>query len=257
MMNEKSGRVTVISGGSSGIGAALAVRLARRPGAVIGLVGRNPDRLAAVAEACSRSGARTVTAAIDVRDRATLADWLVAFDRDQPIDCVIANAGVAAGSLPGGPPERGAQAHDVMDINLGGVMNLVVPIVPLMQARRAGQIGLVSSLSAFAPLPEAAAYSASKAAVLAYGLALRQSLRHDGVGVTTLCPGFVTTPMSQTFRGWRPLEMSAEAAARRIEAAIDGNRRLVAFPWALATVSRLTPLLPEAVLNKAMTLFRI
>jgi short-subunit dehydrogenase len=257
MNQQRSGRVTVITGASSGIGAALARRLARHPGAVLGLVGRDEARLATVAAACTAAGARVVTAAIDVRDRAALAAWLVAFDRAQPIDVVVANAGIAAGSLPGGPPERGTQVYDVVDINLGGVLNLVVPVAPLMQGRRRGQIVLVSSLSAFAPLAEAAAYSASKAAVLTYGLALRQLLRHDGIGVTTICPGFVTTPMAATFRGWRPFEMTADAAARRIEDGADGNRRLVTFPFALAAVSRLTPLVPEVLLNKAMTLFRL
>ena len=257
MEQRTAGRTTVITGASSGIGAALALRLARRPGAVLGLIGRDVARLESVAASCRAAGAQAVTAALDVRDRAGLAAWLLAFDKDQPIDAAIANAGIAAGSMPGGHPERGEQIFAITDINLGGMLNFVVPLVPLMQGRRRGQFVLVSSLSAYAPLPDAAAYSASKAAVRTYGLALRQFLKRDGVGVTTVCPGFVTTPMSQTFRGWKPFEMSANAAAGRIAEAMDKNRRLVNFPFALAAVSRLTPLVPEALLAKAMTLFKL
>ena len=137
------------------------------------------------------------------------------------------------------------------------MLNLVVPVVPLMQARRRGQIVLVSSLSAYAPLPDAAAYSASKAAVLTYGLALRQFLKPDGIGVSTAVPGFVTTPMSQLFRGWKPFEISAEAAAARIEHGMDRNRRTMAFPWPMVLVSRLSALVPEPLLAKVMTLFKL
>lgn len=252
-----SGTTTVITGASSGIGAALARRFARRPGAVLGLVGRDEARLDAVAAACRDAGAQVVTAAIDVRDRAGLAAWLEAFDCDHPIDCVVANAGIAAGSLPGGHPERGEAIFTVADINFFGMLNLVVPAMALMRARRRGQIVLISSLSAYAPLPDGAAYSASKAAVLTYGLALRQHLRRDGIRVNTVCPGFVTTPMSKLFRGWKPLEMSAEEAARRIEHGMARDKRVIAFPFALALVSRLTPLVPEVLLRKAMTLFRL
>ncbi len=256
-MTASTGRVTVITGASSGLGAALAIRLARHPGSVLGLVGRDEARLGAVAASCRDAGGRVVTAAIDVRDRSGLAAWLAAFDRDHAVDCVIANAGVAAGSLPGGHPESGEQAFTITDINYGGTLNLVVPAVTLMLARRRGQIVLVSSLSAFAPLPEAAAYSASKAAILAYGLALRQQLWRDGIRVNTACPGFVTTPMAQTFRGWRPLEITAAAAAGRIEDGMIRNRAVIAFPASLALVSRLSPLVPERLLRKAMTLFKL
>lgn len=257
MSSSASGRVTVITGASSGIGAALARRLAAAPDAVLGLIGRDGARLDAVAQSCRGLGARVTAAIIDTRDRAALAQWLRAFDDAQPIDCVVANAGVSAGSLAGGHPERGDQVYDVFDINLTGTLNLVLPMLPVMQARQRGQIVLVSSLSAFAPLPDAAAYSASKAAMLTFGLALRQFVRRDGVRVNVVCPGFVTTPMSREFRGWKPFEITAEDAAARITRGMDRDRGLIAFPVPLAIVSRLVPFIPEALLGRAMRLFHV
>ena len=256
-MTPASVRTTVISGASSGIGAALARRLAGRPRAHLGLVGRNAARLESVAADCRALGAATTLASLDVRDRAGLAAWLEAFDAVQPVDLVVANAGIAASSLPGGHPERAEHVYEVLDVNLWGALNLVLPLLPRMRARRTGQVALMSSLSAFAPLPGAEAYSASKAALLTFGLALRQQLAPDGVGVSVICPGFVTSPMSQLFAGAKPLEMSAEAAAGYIERGLARNARLIAFPRSMALAARLSGLVPEAALRPAMRFFRL
>ena len=250
-------RVTIITGASSGIGAALARRLAVRAGAVLGLTGRDAARLGAVAAECRARGAEVEVAHLDARDRAGMAEWLHGFDARHPIDCVIANAGVAAGALEGGHPERGNQIYEVFDINLGGTLNLVMPVLPLMQQRQRGQVVLLSSLAAYAPLPDAAAYSASKAAVLTFGLSLRQLVARDGVHINIVCPGFVTTPMSASFHGWKPFEITADAAAERIERGMTRNARVIAFPWPLAAVSRVVPFVPESVVAAAMRFFTV
>ncbi len=257
MKKDLPDRVIVLTGASSGIGAALAARLAAYPGAVLGLVGRDAGRLETVAALCRVRGATVETATLDTRDRAGLAEWVEAFDGRHRIDCLIANAGISAGALEGGHPERGQQVYDIFDVNLVGTLNLVMPMLPLMQERRHGRIVLVSSLSAYAPLPDAAAYSGSKAALLTFGLALRQVLAAQGVVVNVVCPGFVTTPMSKTFGGWKPFEISADQAAERIVAGLARNQATIAFPWALATVSRLSQFVPEQVLRRAMTLFQV
>lgn len=256
-MTDPQTRTIVISGASSGIGAALARALAARPGTHLALLGRDAARLEATAAACRRAGAGTTLAVLDMRDREPLARWLAAFDAERPVACVIANAGIAASSLPGGHPEQAAHVYEVLDVNLWGALNLVLPLVPAMRARRRGQIVLMSSLAAFAPLAGAEAYSASKAALLAFGHGLRQQLAPDQVGVSVVCPGFVTSPMSQRFAGWKPMEIGAEAAALRILRGLDRNARTIAFPWPLALAARLGALLPEAVAARAMTLFRL
>lgn len=249
--------VTIISGASSGIGAALAGRLARQPGAHLALIGRDATRLEAVAQAGRASGATITTVIRDVRDRAGLAAWMAGFDAAHPVGCVISNAGIAASSLSDAGPETADEVYEVLDVNLTGALNVALPLIPAMRARRQGRIVLVSSLAAFAPLPGNEAYSASKAALLTYGLALRQSLAPDGVAVNVVCPGFVTTPMSRAFRGWKPMEISAEDAAARIERGLARNARIIAFPWPLVLASRATPFVPEGPLRLAMRLFKL
>ena len=256
-MTKLADRTVVITGASSGIGAALAVRLARHPGAVLGLVGRDEARLAAVAASCRAAGATAVVGRLDARDRAGLAAWLAAFDRDHPIDAVVANAGVSAGRLPGGHPERGTQVFDVFDVNLGGALNLVMPAIELMRPRGRGRVVLVSSLAAYAPLPDAAAYSGSKAALLTFGVALRASLKRAGLTVNVVVPGFVTTPMSGSFGGWKPFELPAGEAAARIERGLARDRATIAFPRRLAWLARLSALVPEPALALAMRLFHL
>ena len=252
-----SDRVIVITGASSGIGAALAERFAPRPGVVLGLIGRDEERLGRVAAACRSAGATVTTASIDSRDRDALASWLESFDAINPIDCVVANAGIAAGALPGGHPERGHQMFEVFEVNLGGTLNLVVPAIALMRSRQRGRIVLLSSLSAYAPLPEAAAYSGSKAAILTFGMALRLFLKPEGIKVNVVLPGFVTTPMSRMFAGWKPLEITAADAAARIERGMQRNARTISFPWPLTTLARLVSFIPEAPLALAMRLFHL
>ena len=193
----------VITGASSGIGAALALALAGT-GRPLVLVGRNEERLATVSAQCGAAGADVEVLILDIRDRQAMADALLAVDERKPVGLVIANAGVTAGSPAPGEREADADAYRLLDINLTGALNTVLPLVPGLRARRRGQIVFISSIAAFTPLPDAPAYSASKAALLSYGLALRQKLRADGIAVNVVCPGYVTTPMSQSYKGWKP-----------------------------------------------------
>jgi short-subunit dehydrogenase len=238
----------VITGASAGIGRALALHHAK-PGIALALIGRNEAMLAEVAAACRTAGATVDVIALDLRQRDAVAARLTAFDQAHPVDLVIANAGVAL-------DERdAASVRDVFDINLGGTLNTILPLLPSMQARGRGSIALMSSLAALSPLPDAAAYSGSKAALLAYGLALRDKVARRGLRVSVICPGFIATDMGARYAGWRPLEMSAEAAARRIAAGLARNRALIAFPWPLYAATRLGSLVPEPVLKLVMRAF--
>src|SRR5690606_12747988 len=112
-------------------------------------------------------------------------------------DILVANAGISGGRRPDGSLEDRETAVRQLRVNLEGAVNTVHALLPQMQERRSGRIVLMSSLSALRALPDAPAYSASKAGLLTYGQALRGSLRGRGVGVTVVCPGFVTSPMSR------------------------------------------------------------
>jgi len=236
----------VVTGASHGLGAALARRYAA-PGTALALIGRNPARLAEVADSCRRLGAVVETAEIDVRDGPRLAAFLRDFDARRPVTVVIANAGVEAGLGPGRSSEPEDFVLAQLRINLEGAIATVSPLIEPMRRRRAGSIVLIASLAALMPLADQPAYSASKAGLVAWGEALLAWLRPDGIRVTIVCPGFIATGMSDRYRGSRPFQWSAERAAGHIAASAARGRAWVAFPWPLVWLIRLGRLAPRPV----------
>lgn len=245
----------LITGASSGIGRALALDYAA-PGVTLGLIGRNKNRLDEAAELARGKGAAVSTATIDVRDAEAMSAFLLAFDGEAPVDCVIASAGVTSVTRKEGEPADLLRAKEIFDVNVGGVMNTLAPLAPRMRRRRAGQIGILSSLAAFAPVPNAAAYSASKAALLSLSLALRALYRADGVSVSAICPGFVDTPMTSLYAGRKPGLITAEAAARRIRRGLERRKAIIAFPLSLYFGARAQEWLPLALRDRIMLAFR-
>jgi short-subunit dehydrogenase len=241
----------VVTGAGRGIGAALAKAHARK-GAVLLLIARDPDRLKTVAAECRARGATVETAAIDVTDVETLAAALLAFDARSPVDLLIANAGVSGGLGPDRAAEPLETALRQIRVNLEGAIATVTPLIEPMRARRRGRIVLMSSLAGLKPLGDTPAYSASKAGLLAWGQALGDLLAPSGVGVSVVCPGFVTTDMSARFLGARPLEMTADAAAALIARRVARGHDLIAFPWAMHALIRISNLLPRWVSRLAL-----
>ncbi len=240
----------VITGASSGIGAALAAYYAR-PGATLGLIGRDPTRLAAVADRSRELGAAVEPGQFDIRDRVSLTAFLADFDRDHPIDLLIANAGVLDGRRADGAIETAELARGVIEINLLGALDTLHAVLPQMRGRRRGHIVLVSSLAALAPLADAPAYSASKAGLLAYGVGLREAVAAENVRVTVVCPGYVTSGMTDIHIGEHPMKMAADRAARLIGAGIARNRRVIGFPLPLYVGSLISRFVPESVTRLA------
>ena len=183
----------LITGASSGIGAALTLDYAA-PGMVLSLHGRNGERLNSIAAQARAKGATVFLHMGDVTDAADMDRWIRERGAATPIDLIIANAGVSAGTSRGG--ESAEQARRIFDVNVTGTLNTVQPVLPLMQARRRGQIALVSSLASFRGFAGAPAYCASKAAVRVYGEALRGEMARHNVAVNVVCPGFIQTPMT-------------------------------------------------------------
>jgi short-subunit dehydrogenase len=238
----KSFRHIVITGASSGIGEALALDYAA-PAVALGLTGRDAGRLATVAEACRARGATVQAETIDATDRALMAAWLTAFDDVHPVDLLIANAGISL-SQNDPAPESFDKVRRTFAVNLDGVLNTVEPLVGRMTARRAGQIGLISSLAGFFGRPNSASYNASKAALRVWGESIRFPLAKDGVGVSVVCPGFVTSRMSAGLAGAKPFLVSAAEASRIIRHGLARNRPRIAFPFGLVAGVWFTTLLP-------------
>lgn len=228
----------LITGASSGIGEALA-RAYADDGIHLALTGRDEERLNAVAEACRELGADVEAKIIDVGDETAMRAWLSDLEERHPPDLVIANAGVSGGSGAGGEGHEGARR--IMDVNVDGVLNTVMPALELMRDRPEpeaarglrGQIALMSSLAAFRGLPGAPAYSASKACVRIWGEALRGHMHADRIGVSVVCPGFVKSRMTERNKFPMPFLMDADRAARIIRRGLARNRGRIAFPWRL------------------------
>src|SRR5690242_19879064 len=236
-----SPRHILITGASSGIGEALALHYAA-PGIALALIGRDRERLAVAADACRARGAVVESAAIDVTDREGLRAWIEGIDEVRAVDLVIANAGVSTGR--GALGEDEAAIRRVLAINIDGVLITVLPLLPRMIARRRGQIALMSSLAAFRGLPTGPSYSASKAAVKALGEAWRLKLASDGIRVSVICPGFVTTRMTARNNFRMPFLMSAEKAATIIAHGLARDQGRIAFPRPMAALSWLVGALP-------------
>ena len=164
MQNPKS---ILITGASSGLGKALALAYSQDR-VTLYLTGRNTERLAEVVELCRSKGADVHFSAIDVVDAEALKIWILECDEKNPIDLVIANAGISNA----GQTVSMAFNQKIFDVNLQGVLNTIHPIIPRMQSRQCGHIALMSSLSGFRGMARSPAYSASKAAVKSYGDAL-------------------------------------------------------------------------------------
>lgn len=244
----------VLTGASSGIGAALAEELSEPGGSAL-LIARSETRLEGIAGRLAQSGALVETRALDVTDAYEMDRALTAFDADAPVDLVIANAGISCGARADGSSESIDDARQVIDVNLFGALNTISPLLPAMRARRVGHIVLLSSLAALRPLPSMPAYGASKAALRAYGTALRGAERRHGICVTIVCPGFVTTPMSRRHLGARPFEVPVGVAARRIARGLRRRQALVTFPWPLALLTWLGARLPPHLADRMIAPF--
>jgi short-subunit dehydrogenase len=248
-------RHIVITGASSGLGAALAIAYAA-PGTALGLVARNALRLEATAAACREAGAAVISAAIDVADGAALAAWLGEFDLAYPVDLLIANAGTSAGPPPDSAGEPAETTMRQITTNLVGAVNTIAPLVPAMCARRHGRIVAVASVAAYRGLPYSPGYSASKAGLRAYAEGLRPLLAPHGVGVTVVCPGFFSSPMTDRWEGPTPFLASGDKAARRIKRGIDAGRARIEFPLPLVIGMRFCDLAPAAIGDRILRDFR-
>ena len=238
-------RTILITGASSGIGAALAREYAA-PEVRLVLSGRDEGRLNAVAIACREAGADVETAVLDVTDTSAMRAWIEAADERVAIDIAIANAGISGG---------GGEEADrrIFDINLGGVLNTVHPVLDRMTVRKSGTLALVSSIAGNRGFPSAPAYSASKAAVLAYGEALRGRLRGSGVTVCVICPGFVRSRITDKNDFRMPFFMEADRAARIIRRGLSAKQAKISFPWPMRLVGWITRALPSGLGTRLMS----
>jgi NAD(P)-dependent dehydrogenase (short-subunit alcohol dehydrogenase family) len=239
-----------ITGASSGIGEALAVYYAAQ-GATLGLAARRGDALAALNQ---RLGGRHACYALDVTDapalHAAAADFIGRFGAP---DIVIANAGVSAGTLTEHEEDL-AVFRRVMDINVFGMAATFAPFIPAMRAA-GGDSRLVgiASVAGIRGLPGAEAYSASKAAAIAYLESLRLEMRPYGIKVVTIAPGYIETPMTEINPYKMPFLLPVDRAAERFAAAIERGTSYTVIPWPMGIVAKLLRALPNWLYDRLFT----
>lgn len=251
-MSGAAGPVVVLTGASSGIGARLAVELARVRGARLGLMARRAQQLESVAAEVREAGGEAHVVTLDVVDAvATASAVREVRDAFGPVDLAIANAGI------GSPMPMhhfdAAVCAKTMRVNFEGATNLFAAVVPEMLERRSGHIVGVSSVAAFRGLPTSGPYSASKAALTTMLESMRLELRPQGVAVTAVHPGFIRTAMTDKNDFSMPFIMEVDDAARLLERKLRKRPREIEFPWQLAWLSRFSRWgLPDWVFDRVM-----
>lgn len=242
----------LVTGATSGIGEACALWFAVRGARRVFFCGRDEARLASVADKIRAAGAEPRPRRLDVADAEAVRAWLEEADAEAPLDLVFANAGIAA---PG--PDEEAQRR-TFAVDVGGVVNTALPAIALFRkpgvARAAKRLALTSSMTGYHGMPQCPAYSASKAFVKAWGAGLRGSLRREGIVVTTVCPGFVRSRITDQNTCPMPFFLEAPAAARIVGRGIERGKGLVAFPWPMRLAMWWISSLPEALSER---LFRL
>lgn len=240
-----------LTGASSGIGEALAREYAKQ-GANLGLVARRGELLQKLAHEliANHTGCKVLVYSADVRDASALTLAANNFTSQfGPANIVIACAGVSIGTL-----TQHAEDTDVfksvMDINVVGMVNTFQPFIESMtqnshrQPQQNRHLVGIASVAGIRGLPGAGAYSASKAAAIAYLESLRVEMHPLGISVTTIAPGYIRTPMTAINPYKMPFLMNAELAAAKFVKAIAAKKRFTVIPWQMSVVARLMKLIP-------------
>lgn len=247
-----------ITGASSGIGQALAIEYAKRyqpEGVNIGIVARRSEHLQLLSTQLTKQyQAKCFEYACDVRNAQALSNAAQHFMHQAGApNIVIANAGVSRGTLT--EYEEDIPAFQaVMDINVMGMVHTFQPFIGAMkQARATGaqaQLVGVASVAGVRGLPGSGAYSASKAATLAYLESLRSEMQHHDIAVTTIAPGYIRTPMTDINTYSMPFLMNVDVFAKKFANAVEKQRRFTVIPWQMGLVARLMRFIPPVLWDK-------
>lgn len=240
-----------ITGASSGIGQALALRY-HRAGYRLALVARRTSEVKTWAGAQGISADSYEIYSADV----AMIDSIVAAGRDciarQGVpDVVIANAGISVGMDTAVREDLDVMARTFATNNIG-VAATFHPFVQPMAQRGSGTLVGIGSVAGIRGLPGHGAYCASKAAVISYCESLRGEMRPHGVRVVTISPGYIDTPLTRQNRYGMPFLMQAEDFADRAYRAIAAGVSYRVIPWQMGVVAKLLRLLPNAVFDKAL-----
>src|SRR4051794_27080167 len=235
------GSIAVVTGASSGIGAATARLLAER-GATVIAVARRKDRLDDVVEQCRRSSTESIAAPGDVSDRAFAEDVVRdAQQRFGGVDVVVNNAGISPGENPAA--HAADDAERIMAVNFFGAVYVAGAALPGMLDRRRGSIVNVTSVSGYVPAPGEPAYGASKAALSRWSHGLAIDLHGTGVHVGVVSPGPIDTEIWQhTGTEYKGKLYSPDVVGQGVVRAIERRLTHVTVPRRFGAVSAMYPM---------------
>ncbi len=234
-----------ITGASGAIGSALAQAYAKH-GVKLWLQGRQLNALKALEDRCQQLGATTEVVQLDLTDSVAVSTWGNDLSASG-IDLLIVNAGVNSHIDPDTGLEDSDASQKLLQVNLISAMHLVQAVLPMMQQRQHGQIALMSSLAAWRGLPITPSYSASKAALKAYGESLRSAAAPHGVSINVILPGYVQSTMCDDMPGPKPFLWSPERAAQTIQVGLAANHGRIAFPFWLSLGCQWLSSLPDGL----------
>jgi NAD(P)-dependent dehydrogenase (short-subunit alcohol dehydrogenase family) len=269
-----SGKVAIITGGASGIGAALSREIARAGGDVV-VADRQLDLAERVAAEIRTGGGRCTVAEADVRSLPSLSRVVAeTVTRAGSVDYFFNNAGIGvAGEMDGYEPR---DWDDVFDVNLRGVANGIQAVYPVMIRQHAGHIVNTASVAGLLGTPGQGSYTATKHAVVGLSKALRIEAKRHGVRVSVVCPGPIRTPIltggkygrtnmtgisdETVLKMWERLRpMDVDLFARKALRAVLRNEAIIVIPgwWkAFWYVERLSPSLGATLAELAMERMR-
>jgi NAD(P)-dependent dehydrogenase (short-subunit alcohol dehydrogenase family) len=261
-----AGKAAIVTGGGSGIGAAIARALAAR-GATVVIADIDEPAAKTVAGAITAAGGHASFAVLDVRDAVAVADLVSQTVAEHgELGLMFNNAGIAVG----GPAEQLTLDHwdRVLDVNVRGVVHGVHAAYPVMLHQGHGHIVNTASLAGLVPGPGLAPYAAAKHAVVGLSLSLRAEGASRGVKVSAVCPGFVDTPLlGRVNAGLPQIEMDADAAtlaqrlgklyqpdalAQDVLRGVERNRALIVAPRSARIAWRTVRYAPRLAMRTAI-----
>jgi len=242
-------QLVLITGASSGIGQALALKYARM-GCRLALVARHVEAIKIWLDAHEISASSYCMYSADVTNVDSLAAMAQACIARQGVpDVVIANAGISVGVDSRIRADLDVMAR-ILTTNVMGMAATFSPFIEPMVSRGSGTLVGIASVAGIRGLPGHGGYCASKAAVISYCESLRGELRSSGIKVVTLCPGYIATPLTQNNRYRMPFLMQPEAFATQACHAIAAGTSYQVIPWQMGIVAKLLRLLPNALFDR-------
>lgn len=243
-----AGKCVWLTGASSGIGEALVFELAAR-GARVAITARRGDVLESIKAKVPSAHGEVRCFPGDVCELTQMKEIVARVEREMgPIDLAIPNAGTHVFTVP--EAFNSDEYLSLMQLNFGGMLRCIEAVLPGMLGRGRGYLAPVASLAGYRGLPRAAAYGASKAAMIHFLESIRFHLKTKGITISIVNPGFVKTPLTDKNDFRMPFLVDAQQAAKIICDGIARRKREIAFPFPFNWVLKIARMLPDPVYEK-------